>query len=478
MEASLISVSHRKRCTATMLKNTNMRCRFRTGWRACRRAASILGLFAFAVVLSGQSGPQRVLIAINDASSASQEIGSYYLARRAIPVKNVCHLRTTTNEEIARPAFKREIADPIAECLQKQGLTETVFYIVLTTGFPLGIYGSGGTIGDQASVDSELTLLYSDLKSGQPHATAGMLRNPFFGKSGQPFAHPDFPIYLVTRLTAFDVAGAKALVDRSLKATNRGKFVIDMDNPNDHQGNDWLRDAAIRLPASRVVFDQTINVLYGETDVIGYASWGSNDASRHRRMLGYQWLPGAIVTEYVSTDGRTFQRPPDSWTPSGDWKTPQAQFLGSPQGLTADYLQEGATGASGHVYEPYLIFTPRPDLLLPAYYQGRNLAESYYLSLPALSWQNIVVGDPLCVRWALRLPRRAAEFPKNAGDNRICVPSSRCSEIAISPPSRETFGRALKASSAGRWKRFATNPSRAYSSSCIARNRKVYRPVN
>ena len=68
----------------------------------------------------------------------------------------------------------------------------------------------------------------------------------------------------------------------------------------------------------------------------------------------------------------------------------------SPQTLSADYIHEGATGASGHVYEPYLTMTPRPDLLLPAYYRGRNLAESYYLSIPRLSWQNIVIGDPLC----------------------------------------------------------------------------------
>jgi uncharacterized protein (TIGR03790 family) len=68
----------------------------------------------------------------------------------------------------------------------------------------------------------------------------------------------------------------------------------------------------------------------------------------------------------------------------------------SPQALTADYLAEGASGASGHVDEPFLQFTPRPDILLPAYFGGRNLAESYYLAMPALSWQNIVAGDPLC----------------------------------------------------------------------------------
>ena len=39
--------------------------------------------------------------------------------------------------------------------------------------------------------------------------------------------------------------------------------------------------------------------------------------------LGFQWLPGALVTEYVSTDGRTFRRPPAGWT-IGTWKEPVA----------------------------------------------------------------------------------------------------------------------------------------------------------
>ena len=101
------------------------------------------------------------------------------------------------------------------------------------------------------------------------------------------------------------------------------------------------------------------------------------------------------MTEYVSTNGRTFERPPEDWNIS-NWQSRELWFHGSPQTLTADYILEGATGASGHVHEPYLAMTPRPDLLLPAYYQGRNLAESYYLAIPRLSWQNIVVGDPLC----------------------------------------------------------------------------------
>ena len=104
------------------------------------------------------------------------------------------------------------------------------------------------------------------------------------------------------------------------------------------------------------------------------------------------------MTEYVSTNGRTFVRPPDNWELGATWKAIDMPkwYAGAPQSLTGDYIQEGASGASGHVYEPYLHLCPRPDILLPAYYSGRTLAESYYMAIPGLSWQNIVVGDPLC----------------------------------------------------------------------------------
>jgi uncharacterized protein (TIGR03790 family) len=71
-------------------------------------------------------------------------------------------------------------------------------------------------------------------------------------------------------------------------------------------------------------------------------------------------------------------------------------FGGSPQGLVGDLIHQGVTGASGNTYEPFLAGCVRPDYLLPAYYQGRNLADSYYLAMPGLSWQGVVVGDPLC----------------------------------------------------------------------------------
>ena len=338
----------------------------------------------------------RVLLVVNDNSPLSRNIAEYYARRRGVPAKNICHIKTTTDEVISRDDYDRQIARPIGAFLRKEGLQESIYYIVTTGGVPLKISGTDGLNGTYGSVDSELTLLYSDLRSGQPHPIEGPLNNPFFGKRDRAFSHPEFPIYLVTRLAAYDFDGVKGMIERSLAAANRGKFVLDLRSADDEPGNDWLRDAAILLPKDRVVLEQTIRPVYGEIDVIGYASWGSNDKHHDRRFPGFHWLPGGIVTEYVSTDGRTFQKPPDKWTSSQEWNARSAWFAGSPQSMLADYILEGATGGSGHVYEPYLTMTPRPDLLLPAYYSGRNLAESYYLAIRSLSWQNIVVGDPLC----------------------------------------------------------------------------------
>lgn len=269
-----------------------------------------------------------------------------------------------------------------------------MLFIATTLGVPLRIAGSGGMDGEVAAVDSELAVLYQDL-AGKPHPIRGPLYNPFYRQRDTPFTHPRFPVYLVTRLAGYDFEDVKAMIDHSLAAKNRGRFVIDLKDSTDKPGNDWLRNAAILLPKDRVVLDEGPDVLYDQKNVIGYASWGSNDSRRKRRATGFEWLPGAIAIEYVSTDARTFQRPPAEWNIT-TWSDHAHFFAGSPQSLSADFIHEGATGASGHVAEPYLQFTPHPDILLPAYYSGRTLAESYYLAMPAVSWQNIVIGDPLC----------------------------------------------------------------------------------
>jgi uncharacterized protein (TIGR03790 family) len=351
-----------------------------------------IGLAVAAAALA--QGPENVLLVVNRASSVSGQIGEYYARRRGIPKVNVCRIDVPSTGIVPRTVYDTRIAAPVAACLKSRRLEEKVLYIVTTLGVPYGIAGGSGFHGDQAAVDSELALLYTDMH-GLRHELSGPLPNPFFGHRDEPFRHPQFPIYLVCRLAAYSLEDVRAMIDRSLAAVNRGRVVLDMKEQNGGVGDDWLRNAAMLLPKGRAILDQTTNVLYGQRGVIGYASWGSNDPARKRRFLGFEWLPGAIVTEFVSTNGRTFDRPPEDWNIS-TWKDSAHWFSGSPQTLATDYLHEGATGASAHFSEPFLRLTPRPDFLFPAYLGGRTLAESYYLSIPALSWQNMVLGDPLC----------------------------------------------------------------------------------
>lgn len=354
-------------------------------------------LAAMAIPAAPQSPPSpaaTVLVVVNDSSRLSRSIAEYYARRRAIPATNVCHIRTTQDETIDRADYSAQIVKPLTSCLRSRQLVEQILYIVTTSGVPLRIDGKEGVTGDVAAVDSELALLYYDLHNQIPHAVEGYVPNPFFGKTGVKFTHAAFPIYMVTRLAAYDLEGVKAIIDRAMAARNVGKVVIDMKSRDDQAGNNWLRSASLQIPRDRLIFDETEEVLYRQTNVIGYASWGSNDPNRHERLVGFRWLPGAIATEYVSTNGRTFDRPPKDWNLS-DWQSPTKWWRGAPQSLTADYLEEGASAATGHVAEPFLTATPHPELLFPAYLSGRNLAESFYLSIQLLSWQNIVVGDPL-----------------------------------------------------------------------------------
>ena len=129
--------------------------------------------------------------------------------------------------------------------------------------------------------------------------------------------------------------------------------------------------------------------------VLGYYSWGSNDPAIHQRHFDMEFVPGAIAAEFVSTDARTFKEPPQAWLPA-NVATKESIYAGSHQSLVGDFIRDGITGTAGHVDEPYLDGTIRPEILFPAYVSGRNLAESFYAAMPYLSWQTVVIGDPLC----------------------------------------------------------------------------------
>ncbi len=349
---------------------------------------------------------RNVLLVTNSRSAASREIADYYAQKRAISTEQIVRVDVPAADEISRADYDALIERPIAAWLVSHSAQDRILYIVLTKDVPLRVSGTGGQDGTVASVDSELALLYRKF-TGQSFRLTGSVPNPYFLgdkplTAAQPFTRRAYDIYLVARLDGYSVADVKGLIDRGSAPAKQGAILLDgRSELMQSIGNKWLVTASgvlNRMPGwgDRVVLDTSAKVLRGAADVFGYYSWGSNDPAIKDRHLQLAFAPGAIGAQFVSTDGRTFTEPPAEWT------TNDRPYRGSHQSLTADLIRDGITGVAGHVAEPYLSATIRPDILFPAYLSGYNLVEAFYLSMPLLSWQTVVIGDPLCAPFRAR----------------------------------------------------------------------------
>ena len=348
-----------------------------------------------------------MLVIANEGSPPSLDIAEYYVKRRNIPLTQLLKIRTSTADQVTRAEYELTIQAPIAAWLARNSAQDRILYIVLTKGMPLRIAGTGGRTGTVSSVDSELTVLYRRM-TGQAVAPNGSIDNPYYladapVNSATRFSHAAHDIFLVTRLDGFTTEDVKALIDRSLEPATTGRVLLDQRAGLNQVPNEWLAEAARRLQAQgfgkRVLLEETSRVVEPEKGVLGYYSWGSNDPSITERDPGVEFAPGALASMFVSSDARTFTEPPAEWKP-GRWESRQAYYAASPQSLTGDLVRAGVTGAAGYVSEPYLDSSVRPEILFPSYLAGFSLAEAFYLALPALSWQSVVVGDPLCAPFA------------------------------------------------------------------------------
>jgi uncharacterized protein (TIGR03790 family) len=385
------------------------RGRFVTQPRRLAAWTFVLGL-ACPGALAAQTGT-NVLVVVNSSSPDSLRVGEYYATARMVPDKNVVRIATSATETIDRPDFERTIEQPIGAWLARHSLQDQVLYIVLTKGVPLRITGTSGRNGTSASVDSELTLLYRKLVGPRPQVV-GRVDNPYFlGEAAvseaKPFTRHVADIYLVTRLDGYRVEDAIGLIDRGRSAVRTGRVVLDQSGAPDRIGDRWLQETAARLekiPGERAVLERTAAPAASSAPVLGYFSWGSNDPANRVRRIGLPFSNGALAGMFVSADGRTFSEPKAEWIP-GTRSGPDAESL------AGDLIREGVTGLAANVSEPFLDATVRPQILFPAYLSGFNLAEAFYLAMPALGWQGIVIGDPLCAPFK-ETPVRRADIDK------------------------------------------------------------------
>lgn len=365
---------------------------------------ALLVLVCFGAASAEAQTAANVAVVINEDSPASIQVGEHYARARAIPESNIIRLHAPPEESISRTSYASSIERPIALALTERGLQDRILYIVLTKGLPLRIAGTPGPGGTASSVDSELALLYRRMTGGVA-PQRGWVDNPYFLgaadlAAAKPFTRRDFDVYLVTRLDAFTVEDAIALIDRAQRPAAEGRILLDQrGDASASIGDLWLVEARVKLTklghGDRVDLVETAPSS-ADNPVLGYYSWGSNDPANRRRRLGLRFSPGSVAATLAGTDARTFMPPPEGWEPAAAGGDRSKWFAEAPQSLIGDLIRDGATGVGGNVSEPLLASSIRPQVLFPAYLSGFNLAESFYLSLPHLSWQGIVVGDPLC----------------------------------------------------------------------------------
>ncbi|MBX3358723.1 MAG: hypothetical protein KF745_09865 [Phycisphaeraceae bacterium] len=96
----------------------------------------------------------------------------------------------------------------------------------------------------------------------------------------------------------------------------------------------------------------------------------------------FNYAPGAVFNTIESYNGRALGG--------------LGQVPGIPQQQAADFIQAGGTFAIGHVWEPFAFTLADNAVLVPAFHLGRlTWAEAAYSAIPCLSWQHVVLGDPL-----------------------------------------------------------------------------------
>ena len=332
-----------------------------------------------------QNGPDRVLVVINARSALSDSVGRYYVQRRGIKASHVVRIDVPVDDDVSELQYRARILTPVRAAIDS--LPVRTDFIVLMKDVPLRIGGKNGY-----SVDAFLAgmrLLFPPMV-GYDTTWLRRNQNPYFA-SMEPFNSDRFNMYLVTRIDCGQVADCLGLIDNAVVAKPvPGPFFFDaaephMSDPGYRIKNRSIMDAAqlLRALGADVILDTTARFRRPPQPVMGYVSWGSNDANFDIAAYhAIQFLPGAIAETFVSTSARTFGR-----TVGG-------------QSLIVDLVRQGVTGVKGYVSEPYTVALVHPELLFNHYLRGFTLAESFYAASRLILWKDIVVGDPLCAPYA------------------------------------------------------------------------------
>jgi len=368
-----------------------------------------LALVLAAPGLGAGSLASRVILLANRDDPDSLRIAEHYAARRGVPRENILALAMAQAETISWPEFVATIWQPVQDELVRRSwidaipmtLTDAVgrkkyaigghriSYLVICRGVPLRIANAPELAAprpppfdraelrtNESAVDSELSLL-----TQTNYPVNGFVPNPLY-HNDTPTGWERAAVVKVARLDGPTAADALALVDRAIFAERTGLFgraYVDVANKHP-DGDRWLESVAAQLTA--LGFDLEVDRMPATFPVTArcdapvlYFGWYAGDLSGPFTLPGFQFLPGAIAVHVHSFSAATLRSATAGWC--------------------GPLVARGVTATVGNVYEPYLNFLHRPDLLLQALARGETFGDAAYFAEPVLSWQAIAIGDPL-----------------------------------------------------------------------------------
>ena len=382
------------------------------GWSVCLTVAGYALLYvSFTISLPAQTDAalaKEMVIVVNRNDPDSLSIGQHYARQRGIPESRIVQLSAPIKETITIAEYAKTVANPLLNALienkwvkgvkdrskdayGRERLSVSIHnipFVVLIKGVPLRIANdpllleeSTANLSAQfrvnnGSVDGEIALL---LAPPQTSMTA-LVPNPYFEKSSISSTDAN-RLLRVTRLDGPTKANVMNLIDRTLKAEEiglMGRAYIDTGGPH-AKGDEWIRAAGAIAEAAFFDIDyETSKRAMNHRDRLDapaiYMGWYRPHAQAQWRSPRWPVPPGAIGFHLHSFSG-TSVRSTKTW-------------LGA-------FVAQGYCATVGNVYEPYLEYTHRPQVLLAHLMSGGNFGEAVALSTPSLSWQSVAIGDPL-----------------------------------------------------------------------------------
>lgn len=304
-------------------------------------------------------GARELAIVVNDDDPDSVAIGEYYRRRRAIPAKNVVHVRIPGRPQALQPARFQALKEEIDSRLEPQVQAVLMLW---TAPYKVGCQGitAAYTLGFDAA------LCAHPCGKGRP--------SRYFNAPGRrPFdAYGMRPSML---LPIASQEAAKALVERGL-ASGRHREPAHAWYLTTSEGARNSR-AMFFPPAGPIpAYGLTVHrlqaeLLAGAADVLVYQT----GKAQVEGLDTVRFLPGALADHLTSHGG---------------------ELLDGTQMSSLRWLEAGVTASYGTVGEPCNHWQkfPNPGVLLRHYLNGDTAIEAYWKSV-AWPGQGVFIGEPL-----------------------------------------------------------------------------------